>query len=209
MERAKQTLITMLRERKGRLRIAIQKDGRLFSLSWGILKACIESCGGTMPERETGDRRATIPVETLPGVSFVFLRNTEIPSYVAKGVADVGVAGEDQVLEQSAAVTVQARLGEARTTLQVMVAASSPITSLNDIQGKRVASPLTNITRRFLNAKGIHPAAIEYSKTVEAALVTEDADVGFDLVQTGTSMRINNLRSIANVQNFEALLITK
>lgn len=199
----------MVRERRGRLRIAIQKDGRLYSLSWGILKACIESCGAKMPEREANDRRATIPVEKLPGVSFVFLRNTELPSYVAKRVADVAIAGEDQVIEQSAEVTIRARLGEARTKLQIMVPGTSPIRAIADISGKRVASPLTNITNRFLKEKGVRPASIEYSKTVEAALQTEDADVGFDLVQTGASMRINNLRSIADVKSFEAILITK
>ncbi len=208
MEQATQIITSLIRNRRERLRFAIQKDGRLFSLAWGILTACVEASGGVMPERASGDRRAVIPIPTLMNVDIILLRNAEIPSYVEDGTAQAAIVGEDQILEQNSRVTIAARLGEARCSLQLMTSETSSVRSAQDLRGKRVATSFPCLTKIFLSKNKIVPKEIAERKSIEAA-VASGYDAGFDIVDTGESMRANKLRSIAIIQNFEALLITK
>jgi ATP phosphoribosyltransferase len=209
MEQATKIITSLIRNRRERLRFAIQKDGRLFALAWGILTACVEACSGTMPERKPGDRRAVIRVDSMPKVEIILLRNAEIPQYVENGSAEAAVVGEDQVLEQESRVTTAARLGEARCSLQLMTSDASSIRSAQDLRGKKVATSFPVLTKKFLAELGISPKEVTQKKSVEAAIASGGFDAGFDLVDSGESMRANNLRSVAVIKNFEAILITK
>ena len=209
MEKAKRIITTLLQSNRERVRIAIQKDGKLNLLSWAALKSCVEAAGGELPERAGNDRRSVLKIKGLSRErEVILLRNTDIPKYVENGAAQAAIIGEDQVLEQGAQVTISARLGEAKCTLQAMVKKNSTIQKMEDLDGKTVATSLPNITKTFLNDSGIRSATIKEFKGVEDAVDTDQCQAGFDIVETGESMRVRELRSIGVVKNFEALLIT-
>jgi ATP phosphoribosyltransferase len=135
----------------------------------------------------------------------VLLRAQEMPQYVADGVLDCGLTGldwikerevEDQIVE--VADLIYAKRGMRPYTWVLAVAEDSPFQSVQDLQGKRIATELINASRRWLEQQGV-TAQIEYSWGATEAKCPSLVDAIIEGTETGSTIRANNLRIIANL----------
>ncbi len=188
----------MARE-NGRIRMAIQKDGRITEESQNLLRAM-----GL--ELEFRSRALVTPCRNFP-LDLLSLRDDDIPEYVQDGVSELGIVGENIVAEKGADVEVVERLGFGKCSLAICVPKSGTIRSLDQINGKRIATSYPNAVRRFLDAKGLHADIIEISGSVEIAPALNVADATCDIVSTGSTARVNGLELLQTVMTSEAVLV--
>ena len=144
--------------------------------------------------------RSYIPSIDDPELKGLFLRAQEIAHYVERGVLDVGLTGIDWILENNADVVEIAELSYSKTTSRpvrwvIAVPEESPIQSVQDLQGKRIATELVNGTRQYLKKKGVQ-AEVEFSwgSTEAKVSVPGLVDAIAELTETGSSFRANKLR---------------
>lgn len=181
------------------LRIALQKSGRLSEASVQLIRECgIQFTNGTGKLKTTADN---FPAELL------FLRDDDIPRYVADGVADVGIVGENVVLESQLPIMLCKRLGFARCRLSLAVPRGSTYEGPQSLQGKHIATSYPNLLRRFLDDKGVVATIHEISGSVEIAPSIGLADAICDIVSTGSTLMSNGLREVEVVFRSEAVLI--
>lgn len=138
-----------------------------------------------------------------PEISGLLIRAQEIPRYVEQGVLDAGITGRDWVLEQGAKVTEVCELRYAKAGLVpvrwvVAVPQSSPVKTLKDLKGKRIATEIVNYTKRYFTKKGI-PVDVEFSWGATEAKPPELADAIVELTETGSSLKANNLREVETI----------
>ena len=183
-----------------RLRIALQKQGRLAEGSTELLR----KCGIRFSNGRHGQLRAEatgFPLEIF------FLRDDDIPDYVADGVADAGVVGENILAEDPKNVTVVEKLGFGRCRLSLAVPKGAEFGDLSDIDSKRVATSYPRILKRFLDARGISADIHEITGSVEIAPSIGLADAICDLVSSGSTLFSNGLKEVQTVLESEAVLI--
>ncbi|MBM3277911.1 MAG: ATP phosphoribosyltransferase [Candidatus Handelsmanbacteria bacterium] len=144
--------------------------------------------------------RSYVPEIDDPELEGLMFRAQEIPQYVERGVADVGLSGKDCILESSAQVVEVAELVYSKTSSRpyswvIAVPEDSPIKKVEDLQGKRIATELPGATRRFLAERGVE-AQIDFSwgATEVKANIPGIADAIVDGTETGSSLRANRLR---------------
>jgi len=181
------------------LRIAVQKNGRLSEKSMELFKECGLGLKTSVGSRLTTKAR-NFPVELL------FLRDDDIPGYVADGIADAGVVGLNAVEEKSPDLTITERLGFATCRLALAVPKSFEYKSLSDLDGKRIATSYPNILKRFLDSKGVNSSIQEISGSVEIAPGIDLADAICDLVSSGGTLQANRLIEVEQVLESEAVL---
>ena len=147
------------------------------------------------------DRSYTPSIDD-PELEGFFLRAQEIAHYVERGVLDVGLTGKDLILENDADVVEIAELQYSKTTARparwvIAVPEDSPIQSVQDLNGKRIATELPNGTRRYLQEKGVQ-AEVEYSygSTEVKVRVPGLVDAIAEFTETGSSIRANKLRIV-------------
>ncbi|MCS6808987.1 MAG: ATP phosphoribosyltransferase [Bacteroidota bacterium] len=187
------------------LRVAIQKSGRLTEESLELMHEC-----GIDFAKSGGKLKAlayNFPVE------FLFLRDDDIPEYVADGVADVGIVGENVIAEEHSAlqqpVEIIERLGFSRCRLSLAVPRGTPYSSVHDLQGKRIATSFPNILRRFLATHNICAEIHEISGSVEIAPSIGLAEAICDIVSSGSTLLSNGLQEVETVFHSEAVLIAR
>ena len=149
--------------------------------------------------------RSYVPDIDDPELEGMMFRAQEIAQYVERGVLDVGLTGKDWILESAADVVEIDELVYSKSTSRpirwvIAVPENSPIQSIEDLQGKRIASELVKATRRFLEERGIE-AEVEFSwGTTEAkAGIPGLVDAIVELTETGSSLRANRLRIVDTV----------
>ncbi|HHW43942.1 ATP phosphoribosyltransferase [Desulfofundulus thermobenzoicus] len=147
--------------------------------------------------------RSYFPSIDDPELEVVLMRAQEIPRYVNEGVLDAGISGLDWIMENEADVVEVAELVYSKQTtnpirLVLAVANDSPIKTVADLQGKRIATELVQVTRKFLAAHGVE-AMVEYSYGATEVKVPHLVDAIADLTETGSSLKANNLRVIATI----------
>lgn len=147
--------------------------------------------------------RSYYPSIDDPELEIVLMRAQEIPRYVSEGVLDAGLSGLDWILENEADVVEVADLSYSKQTtnpirLVLAVANDSPYQTVQDLQGKRIATELVNVTRKFLAANGVK-ASVEFSYGATEVKVPQLVDAIADLTETGSSLKANNLRVIATI----------
>ncbi|MFA4015010.1 MAG: hypothetical protein RUDDFDWM_000076 [Candidatus Fervidibacterota bacterium] len=155
--------------------------------------------------------RSHFPVVDDPEIKAVLLRAQEIPRYVHEGVLDGGITGYDQIVENEADVVevadlIYSKQGLGKVRLVIAVHKDSPYQTVEDLNGKRIATELPNIVRKFLQARGIN-AHVEYSWGSTEAKVPELVDAIADLTETGATLLANNLRIIETILESNAKLI--
>jgi len=128
------------------------------------------------------------------------VRAQEMARYVDNGVFDVGLTGKDWVLEQNADVVEVAELTYAKGGLTpvrwvVAVPEDSPIRSIKDLKGKRIATELVGYTKRYLKSKGV-TADVEFSWGATEVKPPKLADAIVELTETGSSLKANKLRIV-------------
>jgi len=181
------------------LKIAVQKEGRLSEKSIGLLAECdIKIIQG---KRKLIGASDDYPLEVL------FLRDDDIPQYVADGVADIGIVGENEVLEKNKNVTLVKRLGFAKCRLSLAVPQDADYKGLDWFNNKRIATSYPHILQKFLDEKGINSKIEEISGSVEIAPSIGLADSIFDIVSSGSTLVSNRLKEVEVVTQSEAVII--
>jgi len=147
--------------------------------------------------------RSYFPSVDDPEMEVVLMRAQEIPRYVNEGVLDAGLSGLDWIMENEADVVEVADLVYAKNTpspirLVIAVANDSPVMTVADLQGKRIATELVRVTKKYLEENGV-TAMVEYSYGATEVKVPHLVDAIADITETGSSIKANNLRVIATV----------
>lgn len=135
------------------------------------------------------------------------MRAADIPEYVQDGVVDCGITGADLVLERGARVSELLRLGFGACTLEAAVLAESPVETIEELAGHRVATVYPGLARTLLAARGIAVELVDVTGSVEIAPRLGLADAIVDLVSSGNTLRTNGLRSLGVLLRSEAVLI--
>ncbi len=181
------------------LKIAIQKSGRLNEKSVEILKNC-----GLSFENYKSSLIATVanfPLEIL------FLRDDDIPEYVQDGIADIGIVGENVIIEAGANVSYLQKLGFGKCALKIAVQNDSEINSVAQLNGKVIATSYPVILNKFLKANQVEAQIRNISGSVEIGPGLGLSDAIFDIVSTGGTLKNNGLKPFTSVMDSEAVLI--
>lgn len=146
-------------------------------------------------------------------VEFLFLRDDDIPEYVADGVADAGIIGENVIAEERASlaapVEIVERLGFSRCRLSLAIPKSAPYESLQDLDGKRIATSFPRILKAYLQERGVRAEIHEISGSVEIAPSIGLAEAICDIVSSGSTLLSNGLVEVETVFRSEAVLIAR
>lgn len=183
-----------------KLKIAIQKSGRLSEKSLQLLK----ECGIKFPN---GDRKLKTEAENFP-IELLFLRDDDIPQYVEQGVADLGILGENEVQEKNKSVETVKKLGFAKCRLSLAVPKEVDYRNIIYFQNKKIATSYPLILRNYFNSQNINVEIEEIGGSVEIAPGIGLADGIFDIVSTGSTLVMNGLKEVEQVMTSEAVLIT-
>ena len=183
---------------KSRLRLAIQKSGRLSEDSIKLLKDC------GIDLRNVKDRLKT-ESDNFP-LEIFFLRDDDIPEYVSDGVADIGIVGENVVYEKNKQVEVVEKLGFGKCRLCFAVDKSIDY-SKNYLQDKRIATSYPVLVQKYLVENNIKATIHEISGSVEIAPGIGLADAVCDLVSSGSTLFMNGLKEVETILKSEAVLI--
>ncbi len=183
-----------------KLKIAIQKSGRLSEKSLELLK----ECGIKLPN---GDRKLMTEAENFP-IEILYLRDDDIPQYVEQGVADIGILGENEVWEKDKQVITVQKLGFANCKLSLAIPKDEVYTNLNYFNNKKVATSYPKILDKFFKQNNITAEIEEIGGSVEIAPGIGLANAIFDIVSTGSTLLLNGLKEAEVVTRSEAVLIS-
>jgi len=181
------------------LRLAIQKSGRLSDKSLSIIKEC-----GI--DYRSSSKKLIAACSNFP-LEILFLRDDDIPGYVRDGVADIGIVGENVVLEKESDVATIKKMGFSRCRLSLAVPRSYDYQGIGDLEGKNIATSYPKILGKFLHEKGVQADIHEISGSVEIAPGIGLADSICDIVSTGSTLIGNGLKEVEVVLRSEAILI--
>lgn len=181
------------------LKIAIQKSGRLSEKSLELL----EESGIDF----TNGKRKLVAASTNFPVEILYLRDDDIPQYVADAVADIGIVGENEVLEKNRDVEIIERLGFAKCRMSLAIPHDTEYADNRFFNGKRIATSYPGILRRYLNENGIDAEIHEISGSVEIAPGIGLADAIFDIVSSGSTLISNRLKEVEIIVRSEAVII--
>ncbi len=182
-------------------RIAIPNKGRLSEPSVDLLR----KAGLVF---ETSSRALSVPARNMP-VEVLFVRADDIPELVHDDVAQFGVTGLDLVAESGVDTRVVLELGFGRCRLTAAVEESSPVESIEDFAGLRVATSHPETVCDYFTTKGIDVTTIPLKGSVEVAPKLDIADAIVDLVSSGSTMMINGLRPVATILESQAALVSR
>ena len=182
-----------------RLKIAIQKSGRLNDDSLKILKEC-----GISVSNGLDQLRATVsnfPMEIL------YLRNSDIPQYLIDGVVDIAIIGENLLVEKDeGSIKILERLSFSKCRVSLAVPKTFEYNTINDLNGKKIATSYPNTLNLFLKEKGIEAELHQISGSVEIAPNIGLADAICDIVSSGSTLFKNNLKEVEVIAKSEAVL---
>ena len=182
-----------------KLKIALQKKGRLSEQSVEL----IQECGISL----TNGARRLISVSGNFPLEIMYLRDDDIPRYVADGVADIGIVGENVVEEEQVQVTTREKLGFAKCRMSLAVPKTESYSDIRFFNGRKVATSYPNILRSFFENQNVQAEIHEISGSVEVAPGIGLSDGIFDIVSSGSTLISNGLKEVETVIRSEAVLI--
>jgi ATP phosphoribosyltransferase len=155
--------------------------------------------------------RSYFPSIDDPELEAMLIRAQEMARYVQEGVFDAGLTGHDWIIENQADVVEVADLVYAKQSMRpvrwvLAVPIDSDIKTVKDLEGKRIATEVVNITRKYLKSNGVN-AEVEFSWGATEVKVPELADAIIEVTETGSSLRANNLRIVETVLESTTRLI--
>lgn len=183
-----------------KLKIAIQKNGRLSEKSLQLLSECGIKISN-------GDRKLKTVASNFP-IEILFLRDDDIPQYVEQGVADIGILGENEVWEKNKDVVTVHKLGFANCRLSLAVPKEVTYTDVSYFNNKKIATSYPVILDKFFKEKNLNVEIETIGGSVEIAPGIGLADGIFDIVSTGSTLQINGLKEVEVVTKSEAVLIS-
>lgn len=181
------------------LRIAIQKSGRLTDKTLELLK-------GIGFRFDDYKRNLVVKARNFD-VELLLLRDDDIPEYVQDGVCELGFVGANERAEKQAEVNVLRKLDYGVCRLAVAAPKDGDIQSVNDLEGKRIATSYPVLTRLYLEQHGVNAKMVEISGAVEITPRLGVADAVSDLVSTGGTLKANGLAELFTIFDSETELV--
>jgi len=181
-----------------KLKIAIQKSGRLNEDSLKLLK----SCGIKI---ENGKDQLKVSVPNFP-LEILYLRNSDIPQYLEDSVVDIAIVGENLLVEKNKQVEIVERLGFSKCRVSLAVPKEVQFDNLSYFNGRKIATSYPNTVERFLAAKNIQADLHIISGSVEIAPNIGLADGICDIVSSGSTLFKNGLKETEVILQSEAVL---
>lgn len=151
-------------------------------------------------------RTLLVNAENFP-LEVLYLRDDDIPQSVASGIADIGIVGENELVEQQQEADIVMRLGYSRCRLSLAIPKETDYQGVEWFRGKKIATSYPVILERFLNERGIEAEIHKIMGSVEIAPGIGLSDAIFDIVSSGSTLVSNKLREVEVVMHSEALLI--
>lgn len=188
-----------------RLRIALQKKGRLAENSFNLLR----KCGLNFTVRGGG---LLARVKNMP-IDLLLVRDDDIPSFVANNAADIGVVGENVLVEEQLISNIELdaniimRLGFSKCKLCLASPDGKPFKSIRSLENTRIATTYPGVLREFLFKENIKATLVEMKGAVELAPSIGIADSVCDLVSSGATLEANGLKVFKTILDSEAVLI--
>lgn len=187
-----------------RIRIALQKSGRMAEDSLELLKSCGLHIAHSKDELLC--RIKELPIDVL------LVRDDDIPNFVSSGICDLGIVGENVFYEnkrsgESLSAKIVERLGFSVCRLVLAVPEKGEIRSVADLSGTTIATSYPNLLQEFLEQNNIKAKALVMTGSVEVAPRLKIADAICDLVASGATLMANNLCELTTILKSEALLI--
>jgi ATP phosphoribosyltransferase len=182
-----------------KLKIAIQKKGRLSENSHKLLEECGIKFSNGVDVLKTS--AVNFPVEIL------FLRDDDIPQYVEQQVADIGILGENMVFEKKKDVVILEQLGFAHCRLSLAIPKEESFTGPGYFMNKKVATSYPRLLNDYLKENNITAEIEEISGSVEIAPGIGLADAICDIVSSGSTLMTNGLREVDTILKSQAVII--
>ena len=181
-----------------KLKIAIQKSGRLNQDSLKLLKDC-----GIVINNGRDQLKVSV---TNFSLEILYLRNSDIPQYLEDGIVDIAILGENLLIEKQKNVEVIEKLGFAKCRVSLAVPKEIETDSLSYFEGKKIATSYPNTLRAFLTQNNINAEIHVISGSVEIAPNIGLAHSICDIVSTGSTLFENGLRETQVILRSEAVL---
>jgi ATP phosphoribosyltransferase len=181
------------------LRIAVQTKGRLNEDSMSLLSE-------TGIKLISSSRRLISAAKNFP-LEALFLRDDDIPQCVADGVADIGIVGKNEVMEQQQNVDIIKHLGFSKCRLSMAIPKDVDYQGLEWFSGKKIATSYPRILKKFLEENKIEANIHFIAGSVEIAPGIGLADAIFDIVSSGSTLVSNRLKEVCTVMESEAVIV--
>ena len=191
----------MIKDDMQYLTIALPK-GKLFYLA----KDLFAKVGFVADNLEEKSRKLVITNEELK-LKFIIAKTADVPTYVEHGAADIGVIGKDVLMEAQKDVYELLDLGFGRCHLMMAVPKDKKSAKLTDYTHTRVATKFPNVAKQFFTSKGMQMEYIKMNGSIELGPIVGLSESIVDIVETGTTLRENNLDEIAFIAKASARLI--
>ncbi|GEQ86329.1 ATP phosphoribosyltransferase [Patiriisocius marinistellae] len=181
-----------------KLKIAIQKSGRLNEDSLNLLKDCGISIDNGKDQLKADARN--FPLEVF------YLRNGDIPQYLKDGVVDCAIIGENVLVEKGQDISMKERLGFSTCRVSIAVPKESEYSNSGDLNGKRIATSYPETVKTYLKKNNIEADIHIINGSVEIAPNIGLADAICDIVSSGSTLFKNNLKEVEVLMKSEAVL---
>ncbi len=182
-----------------KLKIAIQKSGRLSENSFTLFGECgIKLSNGTGTLKITA---GNFPIEIL------FLRDDDIPQYVEQGVADIGIVGENMAFEKNKEIDILEQLGFAGCRLSLAIPKEENYSGNSFFMNRRVATSYPRLLGEYLKKNNITATVEEISGSVEIAPGVGLADAICDIVSSGSTLLMNGLKEVETIMKSQAVIV--
>lgn len=183
------------------LTIALPK-GKLFSLSAELFAKI-----GYTAEGLSEKSRKLVIVNEEKKIKFIITKTADVPTYVEYGAADIGIIGKDVLMESGKDVYELLDLGFGRCHLMMAVHKTEKRDKLTDYAHTRVATKFPHIAEKYFNSKGMQMEYIKLNGSIELGPIVGLSESIVDIVETGTTLKENNLEEIAYIMDATARLI--
>lgn len=181
------------------LKIAIQKSGRLSEDSLKLFKECGIKVNN-------GARKLKAVASNFP-IEFLYLRDDDIPGYVADGVADLGIVGQNVLIESNRGIHEVKALGFSKCRLSLAVAKEVNYADITFFEGKNIATSYPNLLQKYLDEQNVKASIHEISGSVEIAPGIGLAEGICDIVSSGSTLLSNGLKEVEVVMKSEAVMV--
>lgn len=181
------------------LRIAVQSKGRLFDDTMNLLNEADIKISSN--KRTLLVQSSNFPIEVL------YLRDDDIPQSVSKGVADIGIVGENEFIEKNKEADIIYHLGFSKCRLSLAIPKVENYNGVEWFNGKKIATSYPVILKKFLDEHNINAEIHIITGSVEISPGIGLADGIFDIVSSGSTLVSNNLQEVEVVMKSEAVLI--
>lgn len=193
-------------QQKSKLRVALQRSGRLATGSQNLL----ERCG----VKVQASKNQLLTQDCDFGIDFIFARDDDIPGLVETGICDIGIIGDNLLSEycgfersRSQKLITVMKLGFSKCRLSMALPKDKPFESLEDINDKIIATSYPNTLRNYLKENNLKAQIVTMHGSVELAPQIGISDLICDLVSSGATLSENGLKEVALVSQSEAVLI--